>query len=322
MSPPAAPAPVTLVTGPEELLASRAVAQVVAAARAVDPAAEVRDIAAGGLTEPDLLDLSSPSLFAELRVVVVRGAAELGDEQRDALLAYARSPLPGVVLVVVHGGGTRGKRLVDGLTAAGAQVVAAPALTRASQRWEFVQAEARAAGLPATAGGCRALVEAVGTDLRQLASAVAQLAADGAEQLDEPTVARLRAGRAETRGFDVADAALAGDLPAALALLAAALQGGTAPVLVSAALAAGLRDLARVRGAGAGDPAALARRLGMPPWKVERSLRAARGWSDPALAAAVRVVAAADAGVKGAGADPAYQLTRTLVSLHGLRAGR
>lgn len=313
---------VTVILGGEELLVSRAVAAATAAARAVDPAAEVRDIAAGELTEVDVLDLQTPSLFDTPRVVVVRGVAELPEALAAELVRCAAQPTPGVALVAVHGGGVRGKRTVDALVAGGAAVVTVASPGRASQRWEFVAAEARGLGLAATAGGCRALVEAIGTDLRQLAMTLAQLASDGARTLDEPTVTRLRAGRAETRGFDVADAALSGDLPGSLALLESALDQGTPAVLVTSALASGLRELIRVRGAGAGAVPAVAKRLGLPPWKVERALRTARGWSDDGLASAVRVVARADAGVKGAAADPSWELTRSLLAMYRLRAGR
>jgi DNA polymerase-3 subunit delta len=59
------PAPVTLVVGPEELLAERAVTEVVHAVRARDPEADVHDVPAGGLQPGMLAELTSPSLFAE-----------------------------------------------------------------------------------------------------------------------------------------------------------------------------------------------------------------------------------------------------------------
>lgn len=315
-------APVTVITGSEELLVARAVDGVLAAARAADPAVELRDIGAGELTDADLLDLSSPSLFADPRVVVIRGAADLAEAQRAALLAWAGDPLPGVALVLVQGAGVKGKRTVDALRAGGAEVIVCPAVTRTSDRLAFVQNEARAAGLAITAGACRALVEAVGSDLRELASATAQLVTDTRGPIDEAAVARFHRGRAQTGGFDVADAALAGHVAEGLARLAAALESGTAPVLVNAAVASGLRDLARVRGAGPGGPAAIAAAVGLPTWKVDKALRAGRGWTDEAIAAAVRAVADADAQVKGAGVDAAFALERMVARVAGLRAAR
>ena len=68
--------PLRLVLGDEELLVSRAVAEVVGAARAADAEADVRELAAVELTAGALYDLLSPSLFGGRRVVVVRGAHE------------------------------------------------------------------------------------------------------------------------------------------------------------------------------------------------------------------------------------------------------
>ena len=311
------PAPLTLVLGDEELLVSRAIAGIVAAARGFDAGADVVETAAEGVDEGFLLELSSPSLFGGVRVVVVRGAQELAEEARDALAGLALDPLPEVVLVVAHSGVPKGKRLVDALQAAGADVVRCPRVTRPAERLEFVQGEVRRAGRSITAGACRALVDAVGSDLRELAAAVGQLLADAPDggPVDEATVARSHRGRAETTGFQIADAAVGGDAPGALALLRSALDTGTADLLVVSALASGLRELAAVRGAGGASSGAVARQLGLPPWKVEKAQRGARGWSDEGLSLAVRAVAHADELVKGAGAVPAYALEAAVLTV-------
>jgi DNA polymerase-3 subunit delta len=314
-------APLTLLLGDEELLVSRAVARVRAAALAADPQADVRELAADAVDDAVLWDLASPSLFGGMRVVVVRDAQELAEGSRDGLIRYAADPTDGVLLVVAHSGVQKGKRLVDALQAAGARVQRCPRVTRPAERLEFVQAEIRAAGRGVTVGACRALVDAVGSDLRELAGAAAQLVADlpGAGAIDEAAVARFHRGRAETTGFQVADAALGGDAPAALALLRHSADTGTADLLVVSALASGLRELARVRGAGGGDAAGIARQLGLPPWKVDKALRVARGWSDGALSLAVQAVAVADEMVKGASAAPGYAVERAVLAVAGAR---
>jgi DNA polymerase-3 subunit delta len=52
----------------------------------------------------------------------------------------------------------------------------------------------------------------------------------------------------------------------------------------------------------------LAKKLGMPPWKVKRAGSQARGWSEAGLRAAVGAVATLNADVKGEAADPGYAL--------------
>ena len=75
-----------------------------------------------------------------------------------------------------------------------------------------------------------ALLAAVGNDLRELVAACSQLVADTGGRIDVPTVARYYKGRAEVSGFTVADAAMVGDVPAALEALRWALHIGVDPV--------------------------------------------------------------------------------------------
>lgn len=316
-----APTALTVVVGSDEFLVSRAVRRLTEQVRAADPHAEVTDIEAAAFDDSAALVLASPGLFGGRRVLVLRSVQDVSEEGRAALIAYATDPLDDLCLVAVHSGGVKARKLPDELGAAGATVLRCSPLTRPAERLQFVQDEIRAAGGQSTAGAVRALVEAVGTDLRELSAAAAQLVADTAGPLDESAVARFHRGRAETSGFAVADAALSGQAAEALALLRSALETGTAPVLLSSALASGLRDVARVRDAGSGPVAAVARELGMPPWKVDKALRVARGWADDSLAAAITAVAAADAGVKGAAVDGAYALQRAVLSVVSARGG-
>ena len=80
-------------------------------------------------------------------------------------------------------------------------------------------------------------------------------------------------------GFTVADAAMVGDVPAALEALRWALHVGVDPVPIADALADGVRTVARVASAGRGNAYQLASSLGMPAWKIERAQRQARGWT-------------------------------------------
>jgi DNA polymerase-3 subunit delta len=309
--PPSIP-PLLLIQGDEELLVARAVREALAAARAVDPELEVVDRAAGEFTDSDVVDLGASSLFGGLRAVVIRAAQELTDDLRDALIAYIAHPMDDVMLVVVHNGAVRNRKIVDAMKAAGARALTVPKISRPRERHDFVVAEVRRAGGRIADAAVAALLDAVGSDLREIASVCEQLVADTDGPLDEAAVHRFHRGRAEASGFAVADAAIGGDLAAALTLLRQALESGTAAVLVSSAVTGGLRELARVAGAGGGSKYDLARTLGMPDWKVEKAQRAARSWSDDGLARALRAAAAADAGVKGGAADPAYAL-ETLV---------
>jgi DNA polymerase III subunit delta len=313
-------APLRLVLGDEELLVSRAVAAVGAAARSADAEADVRELATAEVTAGDLYDLLSPSLFGGRRVVVLRGAHEAKADVVDALKAYVADPTDEVSLVVVHPGGARGKALVDLVRKAGAVVVECAKVTRAEERQAFVRAEVARVGGAITAGAVAVLLDAVGNDLRELSTACSQLVADTGGRIDADAVTRYHRGRAEVTGFAVADRAVVGDVPGALEALRWALALGVAHVLVADALADGVRSIARVSSAGRGNPYAMASSLGMPPWKVKRAQSQARGWTPAGLSRAMRTVADLNADVKGVAADPAYALEAAIRALATARA--
>ncbi|MGY1451707.1 DNA polymerase III subunit delta [Streptomyces sp. SS8] len=309
-------APVTLAVGQEDLLLDRAVRQVIDAARAADADTDVRELAPADLRPGTLAELTSPSLFAERKVVVVRDAQDLAADTVKDVKAYLGSPAEEITLVLVHAGGAKGKGLLDAARKAGAREVACPKMTKPADRQAFVRGEFRAAGRSATPEACQALVEILGSDLRELASACSQLTADVEGTIDEAVVARYYSGRAEASSFTIADRAVEGRLPEALEALRWSLSTGVAPVLVTSALAQGVRGIGRLMSAPRGmRPGDLARELGMPPWKIDRVRRQMRGWSAAGVSAALRAVAEADAAVKGGGDDPEYALEKAVITI-------
>ncbi|MFP8940994.1 DNA polymerase III subunit delta [Streptomyces fenghuangensis] len=309
-------APVTLAVGQEDLLLDRAVRQVIDAARAADADTDVRELAPADLRPGTLAELTSPSLFAERKVVVVRDAQDLAADTVKDVKAYLGSPAEEITLVLVHAGGAKGKGLLDAARKAGAREVACPKMTKPADRQAFVRGEFRAAGRSATPEACQALVEILGSDLRELASACSQLTADVEGTIDEAVVARYYSGRAEASSFTIADRAVEGRLPEALEALRWSLSTGVAPVLVTSALAQGVRGIGRLMSAPRGmRPGDLARELGMPPWKIDRVRQQMRGWSAAGVSAALRAVAEADATVKGGGDDPEYALEKAVITI-------
>lgn len=311
-----------LVVGDEPLLVDRAVSSAVTAARRADPDVERREALATALTPMEFVDLVAPSLFAEPRVVVIRQAHESSKEIAAALLDYAKNPVEGVVLVVQHVGGARNKALADGLRKAGAAVMTCNKLTKPAERIEFVRHEIRSARGTTTPDAVAALVDAVGSDLRELAAAASQLVADTGGMVDESAVRRYHRGRAEVNGFAVADLAVAGDVPGALEALRWAAGVGVAPVLIADALADGIRTVAKVSGARPGNGYALSGELGMPPWKIDRARTAARHWTEPGLARAMQVVADLNGAVKGLAVDADYALEKAVIDVSRARRMR
>lgn len=308
-------APLVLVTGGESLLAERAVDRLIAAARAKDPDVEVTRLEGPAYDPGRLRIVTSPSLFDEARVVVVGDLQAATDAALAEIAEYVSAPSPDVSLVLVHGGGVRGKKTLDAVRAAGATVVACDLVKRDADKTAFVAAEMRRVRRRAEPAALRALIEACGSDLRELAAACQQLAADSSGTVTLELVTRYYGGRVEATGFRVADAAVEGRAGEAVALLRHALATGTDPVPLVAALAAKLRVLAKVaaargRGLDASD-------LGLAPWQIDRARRELAHWQPESLAAAITAVAQADAEVKGAGRDPVFAVERAVLRVAG-----
>ena len=306
----------TLVTGPERLLAERAIASVLERARAAEPAVEIDQVSASQLDPGRLVELTSPSLFSTRRAVVLDDLAELTSDLVAQVGELAKGVDADLALVLVHNGAARNKKLVDAIKAAKAEVVECPSV----KTWElpqFVSREVRRLGGSVDSEAPALLVEAVGHDLRALAAAVSQLLADSeTASISASQVRRYFGGRAEVTSFAVADATLSGRTGVAMEQLRWALSTGVAPVLVTSAFASGVRGLGRLVGAPTGlREGDLAREVGVPPWKLKSMRSQARGWDQRGLANALQAVAVADAQVKGASGDAEFALEQLVLAV-------
>lgn len=317
------PAPVNLIVGGEPFLAERRRQEIVAAARTAagqdDLPVDRRTVSE--LSGPELAELLSPSLFAEDRIIVVSGLEDAGKDTVALIEQAVADPPDGVVLILEHTGKGRTKSLVTSLPKKGAQVHQAAEL-KGRERQGFVDGEFRRHGVRVTADVTLAVLNAVGTDLRELASAVSQLVADTDGAVTQAAVARYYSGKAEVSGFDVAELAVRGQVNAAVGAARRALQLGVPNVLLASALSGMVGDIAKVQGAGRINAQRQAADYGMPPWKLDKTVGIARGWTPAAVARAVQVVAELDAGVKGHSADAEYAVehaVREIAQLAGPR---
>ncbi|HEY0718294.1 MAG TPA: DNA polymerase III subunit delta, partial [Streptosporangiaceae bacterium] len=276
---------------------------------------DIHDVAAGGLAVGELAALTSPSLFGGGGVVVIRAAQDAGRDVAEEITRYAADPAPDMVLILTHAGGARGKVLLTALSKASrtVSVTDCPKVTRFSDKLDFIRGEFRRAGKVADESGLRVLLDTVGSDLRELAAACSQLAADVEGPIGAAAVARYYQGRAEASGFSVADRTVEGRLADALEQLRWALATGVPPVLITSALAQGIRLLGRVGAAPRGkNSAALAAEVGAPPWKIDRVRQQLRGWAPDGVARALQLVAEADMQIKGEAASADYALERAV----------
>ncbi|MFS0716625.1 DNA polymerase III subunit delta [Arthrobacter sp. 1P04PC] len=310
------PAPVVLVGGPEDYLASRAMDRLRQLVRAAAPDVEVTRMSAAAY-EPGALAMNvSPSLFGEQKLIEVEALESMNDAFLADALKYLAQPEADAVMVMRHGGGVRGKKLLDAIKAGGWPVVDCQPLKKDADKISFVMTEFKAASRRIEPDAVQALINAVGASMAELAAACSQLIADATTAVDADMVDRYYGGRVEASGFKVADAAMAGNAPLALSTLRHALDTGADPVPIVAALAAKLRSLAKVAGA-QGSSSQIAKQLGMQPWLVEQAQRDVRRWTPEGLVRSIQVTAEADAQVKGLSRDPVYAVEHAVTVIAG-----
>ncbi|MFJ3392432.1 DNA polymerase III subunit delta [Leifsonia aquatica] len=316
------PAPVVLVSGTEGFLADRAIRALRDVLKAEDPSLEISDVSAADYAPGELITLASPSLFGEPRLIRVDAVEKCTDAFLTETLEYLATPADGTVVVLRHGGGVRGKKLLDAIRAGsgGGIEIVCTELKKDAEKYEFAQAEFASAGRKVTAGALRAITSAFSDDLAEMAAACQQLISDAAEQITEATVDKYYGGRVETNAFQVADSAIAGRHGEALITMRHALASGADPVPMVAAFASKIRTMAKVSGARGGS-GQLAQQFGLAPWQVDRAKRDLQGWTEDGLGRCIEVLAETDANVKGGGRDPVFALERMIRIVSGRGRG-
>jgi DNA polymerase-3 subunit delta len=318
-------APVILLSGPEAFLADRAARALLERLKSVSPDLEVVEIDSSTAGSGELLQAVSPSLFGEPRLVRLWSFEKATDPVLADLLDYLEAPDPSVTLVVRHSSGNRGKKALDVIKVHGGDwlVVTCPELKSDRDRSQFFRAEAHAKKVRLDEDAETMLLDAVGSDLAELSAALGQLVSDIGEtgQITAEIVKRYYGGRVETTGFELAEHAIAGRRGEALGALRHALNTGVEPVMVIAALAHSLRNMARVGGS-RGSVGDVAKELGLQTWQVQRARAQLQGWDEIGLGVAIMEVARTDAAIKGLGYDPDYALERAvdIVSRRGKSA--
>ena len=306
---------ILLIHGGESVLADRALLQALSVRSDFE-----KTVLDGGDLEPGRYgEAVAPSLFAEKRVVVIRDLQDVVVEVQEEIESLFESLDPNLHLIFVHKGGVKGKGLLDKIKKLKPEIITCEPIKKAADKEAFVREEFARHGRKISSDAISALVDATGSDTRELAAACSQIAFDtnaGKAVIDEEDIAKYYQGRVEATGFDVADATLAGDPRSALVALRRALETGTDPIMIVSALTSSIRTLAKVSGAPRNANAfQLAGSLGLAPWQIDKARRQLSKWSPALIAFSVQELSRADVAIKGAEADPLYALERSVVAI-------
>lgn len=298
-------ASVTLVVGSEDLLVERAIDRAHREHRAVVPDAGRDEIDASDPAALSALRQAlAPALFGGASTVVMRNADGASEELLEFLLsdecAHAIDDADGAV-VLLHPAGVKGKKILTALRAKFPETSAAK-IGKGRKLNDFVAAEFAAAKRKITSDTVNFIVRTVGSDVRELASACAQLASDvDANPITIDDVMPYFDGVAEVTGFQIADAVMSRQPAAVLRQLrwADSDQGRLGPAAV-AAVARSVRQLAIIATAPPGvPPRELATMAGVPEWKIRDIKAQARKWRPEQIARALVILRDSDAASKG-----------------------
>lgn len=246
--------------------------------------------------------LETRSLFDSGKLVIVPDA----DDLKDALPLIARwaaDPPPDVRLVLMTTTPTATKRITKAL--GDLAEVKTPDDVPPWETPGWVVKRAKAIGRKMTTDAAKALVDALGTDLRELATAVEQLAGtvgDGGT-IDAATVT-LQFRGVESKLHEFVDALFDRDRPQAIRRLRALAGHGEPPLVILATIVNQLRILAVLSGPERRSAAAVAKELGLKEGRVKRAMRRARNFTPDDIRRAYRLAADADFALKSEADDP------------------
>ena len=304
--------PLILVFGSEEYFYSSAIRRIRDELKNSQAGLEIYEVEASEYNAGDLINMISPSLFSDPKLVIIQGV----ERATDALIEDGKtldvSDLVDTTVIFQHAGtSTRGKALLEAIRSNDQAVEIACAKIADKDKPGFVQSHFLEAGRKYTQSAIRGLVDAFGNDISELAAACDQLLADSAEQIDEELVNRYFGGRIEATSFNVFDKAVDGHAGEALVLLRHALQTGDDPIRLISGIASSVKRMATILN----DPRANAASLGLTDWVFNRIRKSTNGWDDDGMIRVLQLIADADAAAKGAERQPEYRLEQLIIAI-------
>lgn len=305
-------APVHLLWGEDAFLLREA------ALRLVGPEVQPREIEGAEWQGGETADLATPSLFGEVRALLVTDCRSLPESAMNELGAYLASPAPDAPLVLCATVPERGKApaaLVKLVQPVG-EVHEVKVARRDLPGWVLARAKAKRTDV--APDGAAALIDTLGEDPAALDQAIDQLAsAFPGERVTRDLVAKQFRGLGEQHIWDLCDKAFGKDLPGSMRSLRTLLEARDDPLMILGGIASRLRDLLRVKAVPERVPLAdVARSAGLRfEWQARRYREQARRFTmDELVGIHARIVEADRALKSGASDDVVLPLLVTTIA--------
>lgn len=252
-----------------------------------DPTVEVAELMSA---------LDTPTLLGGRRLIVVHDAHDLKKDHLAALERYAASPSPHSVLVLIASGKSKLEALVKDV----GTIVSLDA-PKGRKLVTWLRGRASDQGLKIDDRAAWALIDAIGTELRDLDGALSQLstAYGSGARVGAAEVRQMFSRLADERVFAFMDAVGDRRLQPAMVALRRLLDQGDEPLVVFSRLAGQVRNMLKARRHVDRGAKAVGEALRMPGWRAERLMKQARNYTEEELTEAMSVLAVTDVEMKG-----------------------
>lgn len=245
----------------------------------------------------------TPPFLTDRRIVIGRTIGQFTADDIPPLIRYLAEPLDTTELVLVAGGGTVPKSVVDAIGKAGGHTLATapPSNKKAKSGW--IDEQVAAAGLKLDASALNAVAQWIGEEPARLHGVLETLAATygTAGRLSAAEVAPFLGDKGSVPPWDLTDAIDAGDAARALAFLARMMGAGERhPLQVMAILHGHYQRLLRLDGADARSEADAQALLGVKSgFQAKKALDQYRRIGSTGVQRAMELLAQADLDLRG-----------------------
>jgi DNA polymerase-3 subunit delta len=248
---------------------------------------------------------STPSFALGTRLILVANGHRWKAKDRQAIVAYARDPMPDTVVAVEGETFGRDDALVKALGGVkqGNERVLSFAVPKRAERAGWVCKQAASHGLAVGPAEARHLIAVSGEDPERLDREIEKLAAycrGGSATVE--AIDAVCSPAIETKVFDLMDAVGHHDRSSAFRCLEEVFAQGEDPQAVFHALVRHIRLLERAIDAGGDEqasPSSLAKDLGIHPYTAKKLLEQRRSYDRAQVGRALGALAAADAAMRG-----------------------
>ncbi|MCB1258189.1 MAG: DNA polymerase III subunit delta [Microthrixaceae bacterium] len=328
-----APAPAYLLKGSDEVLLSQLVSETVQRLVGPDRGTSLDEFGGDEYTIGDLvLAATTVSMFGE-RVVLGRNLGRFSSAELEPLLSYLQAPSPDTTLVLVWekalASGSRlerlPKKLNEAIAAVGGEVHDA-SIPGGKGRAMWVDDQINDSGINLSRRARQVVIDQLGEDLNRLGSLLSVLRASfGDSEISDDDIAPYLGEAGAVPPWELTDAIDKGQVGVAMDKLRRMTIGGERHSLqIMASLRTHFERMLRLDGTGVRSDKEAAEILGMKgsTFPAKKALAQSERLGTPGLAKAFKLLAAADADLRGRSGQPPEMVMETLVARLASLSGR